>query len=165
MPIHFEYSVRTLLATELVLICAITTADVSALIGHSALFQSIYDNFGHAAIAAALWAACTRPMLQNNIQALDSTAIKYLRVLIHPIIRYELSAENIEYLFAFAIGSLLDLDHFIAARSVSFYGATHLSRRPFGHSIVVVTIILVRNMLLMPYNTYDFGVFRCFYVL
>ena len=35
----------------------------------------------------------------------------------------------------------LDVDHFLAAKSLSIYGATHLSNRPFGHCITVVLFI------------------------
>ncbi len=41
------------------------------------------------------------------------------------------------------VGSILDLDHFIAAHSFSLSEATSLSSRPPGHALVAVPIIAV----------------------
>lgn len=45
-----------------------------------------------------------------------------------------------EIMSSMAIGSLLDLDHFIAARSSSLFAATHLEKRPFGHNLFFLVI-------------------------
>ena len=44
-----------------------------------------------------------------------------------------------EIILAFATGSFLDLDHFLAAKSYSLYDATHLEIRPFGHNLFFLT--------------------------
>eukprot|EP00644_Phytophthora_capsici_P006620 jgi/Phyca11/49322/gw1.36.391.1 len=46
-------------------------------------------------------------------------------------------------------GSLLDVDHFIAAGALSLAGATHLKGRPFGHA---VTFIIVVALLVSRYS-------------
>ncbi|KAG1702164.1 hypothetical protein DVH05_009955 [Phytophthora capsici] len=46
-------------------------------------------------------------------------------------------------------GSLLDIDHFIAAGALSLAGATHLKGRPFGHA---VTFIIVVALLVSRYS-------------
>jgi hypothetical protein len=46
-----------------------------------------------------------------------------------------------EIILSLFIGSLIDLDHFIAAGSPSLFAATHLSERPFGHNVVFVVFL------------------------
>lgn len=46
-----------------------------------------------------------------------------------------------EIILSFIAGSLLDLDHFVAAGSPSVFAATHLRERPFGHNIVFVLFL------------------------
>ena len=46
------------------------------------------------------------------------------------------------------LGSGLDIDHFIAARSLSIYDATHLSHRPFGHSLLFMILFMVNQIIL-----------------
>jgi hypothetical protein len=58
-------------------------------------------------------------------------------------IPYQLIKQNFEIIIASTIGSLLDLDHFIAAKSFYFYGATHLTTRPFGHNVFFCLIIVL----------------------
>ena len=36
---------------------------------------------------------------------------------------------------------ILDLDHFIAAKSFTLHDATHLSSRPFGHAIAFICLV------------------------
>lgn len=43
---------------------------------------------------------------------------------------------NVEILHAMICGSLIDLDHFISAGSLSLYAATHLTQRPFAHTLL-----------------------------
>ena len=45
-----------------------------------------------------------------------------------------------EMMLAFATGSILDLDHFLAAKSYSLFDATHLDIRPFGHNLLFLTV-------------------------
>ena len=42
-----------------------------------------------------------------------------------------------EQFVGWCLGSLLDLDHFVSARSLSLSAATHLSHRPLGHAVPV----------------------------
>lgn len=42
----------------------------------------------------------------------------------------------IEAFIAAVCGSLMDLDHFIASSSTSIHDATHLSHRPFAHTVI-----------------------------
>jgi hypothetical protein len=48
------------------------------------------------------------------------------------------------------IGCFLDLDHFIAARSISYSAATNLQQRPFGHAVIFVASVFVFALILMP---------------
>ena len=52
------------------------------------------------------------------------------------------SIKNVLEIFsALVIGSMLDLDHFIAAKSFSLFSATHLQNRPFGHNLFFIFIL------------------------
>jgi hypothetical protein len=159
-----ECSVRALLVAEITLVCAIYAFDTLLLMDHPPFLRAIYDNLGHATIAAAVWAACTRPMQHNT--ASNATAIKF-RAFISAIIRRDVSIESFECAFSFAVGSLLDADHFLAAGSFSFYEATHLQQRPFGHSVIVVTSLLVRYVFpgIYAFHNHIFRHFHfCFYI-
>jgi uncharacterized BrkB/YihY/UPF0761 family membrane protein len=62
------------------------------------------------------------------------------------------SATHITEILASAmLGSVIDLDHVIAAGSISYFDVTHLTSRPFGHSILfillcTITVFLFGNM-------------------
>ena len=47
----------------------------------------------------------------------------------------------VEMMMAFASGSLLDLDHFIAAGSTALHDATSLRHRPFGHTLLFIVAL------------------------
>ena len=49
-----------------------------------------------------------------------------------------------ELLGAGLLGSLLDVDHFLAAVSLSLGAATSLDSRPKGHALLFIAIAMVR---------------------
>lgn len=49
-------------------------------------------------------------------------------------------------LLAAALGSLIDLDHFVAAGSLSLYAATHLPIRPASHSITFAAALALASL-------------------
>jgi len=53
----------------------------------------------------------------------------------------------VQILSSMTIGSLLDLDHIIYAQSFSYYSITHLSTRPFGHSITFCIIASIISLI------------------
>jgi hypothetical protein len=57
-----------------------------------------------------------------------------------------------ESLLAFISGCVVDIDHFIAAGKFSLHAATHLQRRPFGHSIIFIIISTIAVRLLSSYR-------------
>jgi hypothetical protein len=56
-----------------------------------------------------------------------------------------------EILFAFFFGTLIDLDHFLEAHSLSIRKATSLPRRPFGHNILFV-LFLTTVLAFLPWD-------------
>jgi hypothetical protein len=67
--------------------------------------------------------------------------------------------DNILEIFsALIIGCLLDLDHFIAAYSISLTAATNLQRRPFGHNLFFMVIV---SLILFLGTTRRFGLLFC----
>ena len=63
-----------------------------------------------------------------------------------------------EIFISFVISSFLDFDHFIAARSYSFFAATNLQFRPFGHNLL---FLIATTILLLIFTTRRFSLL-CF---
>lgn len=76
--------------------------------------RALNDSLRHAIVGVSTWAA---------VQALSKWASP------HPVRDLFLAA---------VMSSAVDLDHFIAAGSLSLAKATHLQKRPFGHSVLVL---------------------------
>lgn len=86
---------------------------LNKLIGLSERFtRALLDNSSHCAISIISWSICTYPNL--NI--------------------YEILATGM-------IGSLIDLDHFISAKSFQLIDAISLEKRPFLHNTLTLLII------------------------
>lgn len=56
---------------------------------------------------------------------------------------------RIELFASMLVGVIIDIDHFVEARSLSLFAATHLNHRPIGHSLLccIVVVLMVRLML------------------
>lgn len=81
--------------------------------------RAAIDNAAHAAIAAATW---------TSASLIGRPVMSFRRVLT-------------EALVAAIVGSAVDLDHFVAAQSLSLRAATKLRHRPFAHSALAVLAI------------------------
>ncbi|ETW05145.1 hypothetical protein H310_04153 [Aphanomyces invadans] len=59
-----------------------------------------------------------------------------------------------EAIAAVAVGSLLDADHFVAARAFSLRAATSLNDRPWGHSVtfIIAVALIAWKALPAPFN-------------
>lgn len=44
------------------------------------------------------------------------------------------------------LGSCIDLDHFLLARSLSLEDATHLTQRPWGHNFLACVLVSLVNL-------------------
>lgn len=86
---------------------------------HSLTIRAAIDNAAHATIAGATWTAAS---------LIAQPLMSFQRVLI-------------EALVAAIVGSAVDLDHFVAARSLSLRAATKLQHRPFAHSALAILAI------------------------
>lgn len=88
------------------------------------------DSGTHACIAGLIWI--------SSIQAhppFHSENTLGVVVLIQEVI-YRVTANWAIFFLACFAGSLLDVDHFLAANSWTITAATHLQLRPFGHSVL-----------------------------
>jgi len=116
-----------------VLLTFIADSSLDHIRGSKFLFV-ILDNATHALIGAFIWiCAC----VINNEEDLT------LLLVLAPSNFIQIPRYNIfwEGLLSALIGSLLDVDHFIAARSFSLFKATHLSHRPFGHAVITSVLL------------------------
>lgn len=61
------------------------------------------------------------------------------------------------------LSSLLDIDHFLEAKSWSLFDATHLSHRPFGHSLLFIFIFILVYMLISKDKLSSLRLFLCWF--
>ncbi|OQR96872.1 hypothetical protein ACHHYP_13162 [Achlya hypogyna] len=107
------------LSTQLVVICMLAD-DVlhrRTCWQQARIFYGLVDNATHATVALLAWAlACLYAYPFQRLQLLEGV-------------------------IALLIGSLLDLDHFVAAAGWTFQAATSLSERPLGHAVAFIAAI------------------------
>jgi hypothetical protein len=88
----------------------------------------------------------------RSFWALVDSALHGLAALLvtAPIIHSTSTAEQMIVLLgpAFLAGTLVDVDHFLAARSRSFWTATHLAKRPPTHSVTFALLLGTAGYLL-----------------
>lgn len=129
-------------------------ADVLIQLEHSKPIPRIYliilfDSLTHGLTAALLWISVLYPTLRicrpSNVNLVDSAWFdKFLMY-----VKAQLNPTNVlilkETIIATIVGSVLDIDHFIAAFSWRLHDARQLSRRPFGHAVpfIMITIYFV----------------------
>ena len=93
-----------------------------------------------------------RPFFGRPFWALIDSAVHGLVALLvtAPIIHSALSTQQRLALLglAFLAGTLVDVDHFLAARSRSFWTATHLEKRPPTHSVTSALLLGAAGFLL-----------------
>lgn len=96
------------------------------------ILMCLIDNIGHAAISAGIWTGSfSRP----------------LSLISNPVPDMALRNRVWEVLMALCAGSLVDVDHFIAAGwSTSLTAATSLPTRPFAHSVLFIFLIVVSSL-------------------
>lgn len=102
-----------------------------ASLAFSPLIPIATDSSIHALISAMLWMAshCEGPPLDDPILSCVRD-----RTFVGPLRRFSLWIPI--FLCACLASSLLDADHFLAAKSWTLFGATHLQGRPVGHSAI-----------------------------
>lgn len=101
---------------------------VCGVVGFSrGLCAALADNSAHSCISVALWSTVLSLSPPQGPHGGGDT--KRVRTLLRK-----------EQGMALAAGSLLDIDHFVSARSTSLHAATHLRERPWGHACVFVAL-------------------------
>ena len=63
---------------------------------------------------------------------------------------FQIAFNKIEIFFSILFTIFVDLDHFIAAKSLSLYNATHLISRPWGHCLLFVLIVYTIISYIIP---------------
>ena len=134
-----------------VLLAAVLIADRANSFVARPLARAVVDNAGHTVIGALCW-ACTLLCAPGSKPAVRCSGCNWAtRLLQRSIGRIVAKDPHVlrmcfEICVAGACSSLLDLDHFIAARSATLEGATHLSNRPFGHAMLFVLVVVCSLM-------------------
>jgi hypothetical protein len=112
----------------------------------------LVDNCTHGLNAAICWItvlsliASSEKKRDGNIDIKENISNEKGNLIIEThvsstVIRNKEFGNLIEIFSALMIGCLLDMDHFIAAYSLSLTAATNLQRRPFGHNLVFMVIV------------------------
>ena len=63
---------------------------------------------------------------------------------------FQINFSKVEICFSILFTIFVDLDHFIAAKSLSLYNATHLISRPWGHCLLFVVIVYIMISYIIP---------------
>lgn len=97
------------------------------------LLRCTLDTSCHASIAALIWLGTINIGKRPGIQIgdIDRSTMFRASSLFYIMKSYK------EVFISFLCGSIVDVDHFIAASSLSLTDATHLKLRPYGHTILV----------------------------
>mmetsp|Transcript_11567 Transcript_11567/g.17602 ORF Transcript_11567/g.17602 Transcript_11567/m.17602 type:complete len:229 (+) Transcript_11567:107-793(+) len=103
--------------------------------------KCLVDNIGHALLSCLMWVSALIPRDGSTSRTIPSKGLdSHGGSSKHSIWYLELGA-------AFALGSLLDIDHFVMGGSLSLTSATSLPSRPFGHSVAFVIVMSFFAML------------------
>ena len=110
------------------------------------LLCALLDNITHGLNGGILWRSAS--LILDNIEKtrknitlpLTDVDISHKMNSIFGNINYQIIYETI---LSILISSSLDIDHFVSGGSMSFYQATHLRHRPFGHCLLLVLILSV----------------------
>ena len=86
------------------------------------VLRPLIDNISHGVIACLVWLTASST---SDRKALLTVALY-------------------ETIVCGLFGCLIDVDHFLSAKSFSLHAATHLSHRPFGHALIVPMAVSVR---------------------
>lgn len=100
---------------------------------HTHILRILLDTSCHSLIAGFIWIASTEVEYNFNVIPLSIGG------------RWCILQKYIETVLSMLIGSAVDIDHFVAAGSISLTAATHLPTRPWGHAVlscVVVTLLV-----------------------
>lgn len=94
-------------------------------------YRILTDGFAHGFSAVLCWQ--TTVLLSQEMYSL----LAYMRLMPRTN-QSQRAAICTEILVAFFSGTLIDLDHFVAAGSISLNSATNLKKRPFAHNLFFV---------------------------
>eukprot|EP00981_Chlorochromonas_danica_P011116 scaffold3756_cov180-Ochromonas_danica.AAC.8 len=88
-----------------------------------------FDEFCHFVASVVLWTTILSSLSSPQLLSAPSLLI------------YGVKKRWQEIVVAGVLGCVVDVDHFLAARSLSLYNATHLPARPFGHAVLFILLI------------------------
>lgn len=143
VPTRIRSDLYSLARYELMLLGTFLSCDMPVRYFESPLGRALADNSGHVAIAVALWMACSRPFASiSSGEWTQDTIVSFMRAQFSNA-GFTSPLWLLDSLLCVATASLLDIDHFIEGGSTSLFDATHLSRRPLGHSVFFILFITV----------------------
>ena len=133
--IHMALLVSSRAAIAYVLLATVMVASDSYVFSLASVKErAVADSLAHALVSGLLWATVEALLLDNPL---------------HP-------RSIIRIVIAMVASSALDVDHFIAAGSMSIEDAANLDKRPYLHSIVVALFaVAVIHMLSLNLGLYQ----------
>jgi hypothetical protein len=146
------YTVKWMVAVMTLLVAVTILYDMviipRAMASHNKILHVLSDTTCHEVTAVLSWLLyrsfgendCVVPYLYKQDDGMKVRTMSSLPIRLVVIIM-GLRESTVECLWACGFGSLVDIDHFISARSLSLFNATHLASRPFGHAVLFVLFI------------------------
>lgn len=113
---------------------------------YAVIVRIALDESAHLLLPALIWLLSTFSV-DLKIAASNGTVTDLnkdiVRLYVH-VIKY-----RNELFASMFVGVIIDIDHFVEARSLSLFAATHLDHRPIGHSLFccVLVVLAVRLVL------------------
>lgn len=116
------------------------------LLKNTAVVGIVFDTFAHGLVGFSVWGAAELLTAWYGLRWSPLGAGPFA-----PLQRlFGLSDAAFATIACAGVACLLDLDHFIAARSVRLHAAMRLSQRPFGHSVLFVAALCTLLYIVRP---------------
>lgn len=115
-------------------------------ISYSVIVRVALDEIAHLLLPPLVWLLSTLSV-DLNITASNGSGIDLNKDIIRSYVHV---VKHRNELFAsMLVGVIIDIDHFVEARSLSLFAATHLDHRPIGHSLLCCAAVVLAVRLVL----------------
>lgn len=109
-------------------------------ISYSVIVRVALDEIAHLLLPPLVWLLSTLSV-DLNITASNGSVIDLNKDIIRSYVH--LVKYRNELFASMLVGVIIDIDHFVEARSLSLFAATHLDHRPIGHSLLCCAVVVL----------------------
>lgn len=115
-------------------------------ISYSVIVRVALDEIAHLLLPPLVWLLSTLSV-DLNITASNGSVIDLNKDIIRSYV-HVVKYRN-ELFASMLVGVIIDIDHFVEARSLSLFAATHLDHRPIGHSLLCCAVVVLAVRLVL----------------